>query len=437
MNGTATTAVHVFGRGESTRVEPAAGESSPRVSSFGPPPPGWPSRPDAAFYGPAGRAAEALGPFTEADPVAVLVSLLVSLGNAAGSSPHAVALAAHHPARLNALTVGDTSRSRKGSAHAHSAKIMGVADCTWSEQCVVSGLASGEGLIERLSARGDERLLVDEPEFARVLIAASRRDSTLSTIMRQAWDSGRLSVLTRSNPLTVAGAHVSVSGQITIEELRSRLIQTEIANGFANRFLMILARRWQLRPDGDAAPDSLYERVGTELREALTAFRRLQRFRRTPEAAGYWADLYRRIADDTPSGLVGALTARAEAHVLRLSVAYAGLDGTSEIDVVHLHAAWTLWNYSAESATYVFGNRSRDAYAHRLLHALVSVHPEGLDGTQQRDLFDRHAEKGRLDAAREALEADGLATTRKQGGTGGRARMVTYAILPDPATEAT
>jgi len=52
--------------------------------------------------------------------------------------------------------------------------------------------------VEVDAGESDKRLLVVEPEFARALKAASRRESTLSPVLREAWDSGSLSTLTKS-----------------------------------------------------------------------------------------------------------------------------------------------------------------------------------------------------------------------------------------------
>ena len=410
--------------------------SDSRRNSISKPPPGWPARPDAAFYGPAGDAALALAPHTEADDVAVLVSLLVSLGNAVGRDPHIIADGARHTARLDAVLVGETSRARKGSAQAQCDRTMQHVDADWFAKCTGSGLASGEGLIAALADRQDKRLRIVESEFARALIAAGRQGSTLSEIIRQAWDGDDLRVLTRTQ-LVVDGAHISLLGHITKAELRKQLTTMDMGNGFANRMLFVLARRSRLNPRGDTAPDSLYIDIAKPLSTALEAFRRLGRFRRTNEAEERWAEIYDEIAAADPGGLVGAITARGEAQVLRLSLVYAGLDQSDKIDLPHLEAAYALWGYSESSAMNIFGDSVGHACADRLLEALRAIHPQGLDGTQQRDLFSRHADAHDLDAARALLEERGLAKTMKQDGTGGRPRLVTYAILPHTATEAT
>src|SRR6266853_768373 len=144
------------------------------------PPTGWPAPPDqAAFSGPAGEIVAALSPHTEADPVAILVSLLVGFGSLVGSEPHYRVGHTAHRTNEFAVLVGPSGAGRKGSSwHTVEAILAGV-DRHWADQRVVSGLSSGEGLIWHLRDRDDRitpdrRLLVLEPEFASVLKAISR-----------------------------------------------------------------------------------------------------------------------------------------------------------------------------------------------------------------------------------------------------------------------
>ena len=119
------------------------------------------------------------------------------------------------------------------------------------------------------------------------------------------------------------------------------------------------------------------------------------------------------------------MTARAEAQMLRLSLVYALLDGSKVMEVPHLLAAWALWRYAEASARHIFGDAIGDEVADRLLRALRTAFPAGLDGTQQRDLFAKHQGGKRLDEARQLLERRGQARTVMEE-TGGRPKTVTY-----------
>jgi hypothetical protein len=390
-------------------------------------PPAWPRMDDTAFYGLPGRVVRTLEPHSEADPAGLLLSFLAAAGCAVGAAPHASADAQQHPARLNTVLVGETSRGRKGTTWAQIERVLRHADPGLTERRVIGGLGSGEALIAAVADSSDDtatdrRLLIYEPEFARALAVASREGSTLSATIRQAWDSGNLRILTRHDPVLATGAHVSVLGHITVEELRRRLLETEVANGFGNRFLLCLVRRSKLLPSGGNLDERTVANLGNDVRRALETFRRLGRFGRSTEAESVWAQRYEQMAEADPGGLVGALTARAEAQMLRLSVAYAGLDGTSVIDTQHLEAAWAVWCYCEQSAEWIFGHSLGHAIADRLYAELQRV--RCLNGTQQRDLFARHATQAQLDEGRALLEERGLAKTKRMK-TGGRDRLDT------------
>jgi hypothetical protein len=394
----------------------------------------WPTLDPAALTGLAGRVVEVLSPHTEADPAALLLTFLAAFGNLAGPGPHAVADGADHPARLNVVLVGDTSRSRKGTAWANIRKLLEQADPDWYDECVVpGGLSTGEGLIAAVrdvdgddeGEAPDKRRLVMEPEFARVLAVAAREGNTLSAVLRSAWDDGRLRVLTRKDPLQATGAHISIVGHITTEELARRLADTEVANGFANRLLFTCVRRSKLLPHGGrldpAALDHLAEHVGHYARRAQT----IGLVRRSQAADVLWHRAYHQFGDG-PGGLAGALVARPEAQTLRLSVVYALLDGSAVIEREHLEAALAVWRYCEASALFIFGDSLGDPIADRLLAAIRDAGQDGLDTTAQHQVFGRNVPAARLAHARAKLERRGLVVTTSER-TGGRDRRVTRA----------
>src|SRR5207249_3881129 len=96
--------------------------------------------------------------------------------------------------------------------------------------------------------------LVVETEFGGVLRALERDGNKLSALVRQSWDSGNLSSLTKS-PLKATKAHISIIGHITSEELLKLLSRIDAANGFANRFLWFAVRRARLLPFGGGEID--------------------------------------------------------------------------------------------------------------------------------------------------------------------------------------
>lgn len=399
---------------------------------------GWPTLDPAALQGLPGEVVRAIDPHTEADPAGILADFLTGFGNAAGSRPHMVADGARHTGRLFSLLAGRTSKGRKGTAHANVAPVLHRGDPTWSDARHAGGLSTGEGLINAVADRStedddgaptatDKRLMVVESEFARVLAVTRREGSTLSHVMRDAWDTGTLRVLTRKDPITATGSHISLVAHITVDELRSKLTTTDQANGFANRLLFVCVDRSKRLPHGEGVPAAVVEELGTKTRQALTKARNIDRMARTPEAARLWEDLYDRMAEDDPGGLVGAITARPEAQTLRLSVVYAIAAGSPLVEVEHLEAAYAFWTYCRDSAAYLFGNTLGDPVADKLLAAVRAAGPDGMTGTEQSALFGRHVSASELETARAFLWEQRLARTTRED-TAGRPRIRTVAI---------
>lgn len=392
----------------------------------------WPTLDPAALYGLAGEVVRTLEPHTEADPVAVLASLLTAAGAAIGSGPHARAGHIRHPARLHAIIIGQTSKARKGTSMAAARLPLDRADAGFMTERVMGGYGSGEALVDAVRDPDDEgnkgardkRLLIMEPEYARVLRVGAREGSTLTTHLRDAWDGSRLQARSRSATAVATGAHVSLIGHITAEELRRYLTSSDVAGGTANRLLYVCAKRSKLLPEPTEPDPRDLDRLGRRLAAAFTAARQVGTLTLADDALPLWRDLYRTMADDDPGGLLGAVTARPEAQTLRLAVTFALLDEARYIGRDHLTAAWALWSCSRDSAAHIFGDAIGDEVADKLLGAIRGAGFDGLDGTGQSAALGRHASAAQLDTARQLLEERGLVATTTEA-TAGRSRIVT------------
>jgi len=392
----------------------------------------WPAAlDDAAFHGLAGDLVRTIDPHTEADPVAILVQFLVAFGNAVGRGPHFLAEADRHGPNLFAVCVGETAKGRKGTSWGQARRIVEMADESWPEH-IVSGLSSGEGIIwqvrdpiekqEAIKEKGrvtdyqtvvvdegvvDKRLLVFEGEFAGVLRVLSREGNTLSAVIRNAWDTGNLRTLTKNSPAVATGAHISIIGHITRDELLRHLSNTEAANGFANRFLWLRVRRSKLLPEGGSlSQDELAPLIQQVQNAQAFALSRME-MRRDDEARAIWHAVYAELSEGQP-GMLGAITARAEAQVMRLALIYALLDMSAVIGAAHLRAALAVWEYAEASAEFIFGDRMGDPNADRIIDALKR-NPSGLTRTEIRDLFNKNLSAERIEVALAALLRSGNA----------------------------
>lgn len=395
-----------------------------------------------AFHGLAGEFVHLVGPHTEADPAALLIQFLAAVGNVIGTGSFFRVEADTHYLKLFAVLVGQTSKARKGTSWGIVKNRSGEIDPEWNTKRVMSGLSSGEGLIWQVRneirqsqpireggrvtgyqevivdpGENDKRLMVTESEFASLLKVMGREGNTLSPVIRDAWDHGNLQTMTKNSPVRATGAHISIIGHITRDELRRNLDRTEAGNGFANRFIWICVRRSKALPEGGRLDKVYFDEVDAKLRQAISFGRSGGEITRDEEAREIWRTVYPSLSEGKP-GLWGAVTSRAEAQVMRLAALYAILDESRLIRAEHLFAALALWDYSEASAKYIFGDSTGDPVADRILAALKRS-SSGLTLSEIHELFSRHKSTGNIQGALALLERfNGVQRTSLD--TGGR-----------------
>ena len=384
--------------------------------------PKWPQLAPAALQGLAGDIVKAIEPHSEADPVALLINILTSFGNYIGASPHFKAEADRHSLRLFACLVGRTSKGRKGTSWNHIKRLFEIADPDWTKR-ILSGLSSGEGLIWNVrdpiekvvdgepktidEGINDKRLLAMESEFASVIKQTNREGNTLSATIRQAWDDGTLRTLTKNSPAIATGAHISIIGHITQEELLRHLNSTEAANGFANRFLWICVKRSKALPEGGKIYEVDFAPLIGRLKESIFFARETSEVKRDEGARAIWLAVYEKLSDGLP-GLLGAVTSRAEAQVMRIACIYALLDCSNLVRAEHLTAALALWDYAFASAEYIFGNQQGDPVADAIYSAAQRRSPDGLTRTEISSILGRHQTSAQIERALSLLYEQSL-----------------------------
>lgn len=418
--------------------------------------PTGPSWPDAmaqeAFHGLAGDVVRVLEPASEADPAALLLQLLVGFGNMLGRTAHCVVEADLHHCNEFAVGVGRTSKGRKGVSWGQVSRLLAAAEEQWAAEQVMTGLSSGQGVIwhvrdpikkmERVKDHGedpryveveadpgvtDKRLLVVEAEFANVLKQVEREGNTLSAVLRLGWDCGNLRILNKTSPTKATGAHVSLIGHITAEELRRYMSTTEMANGFGNRFLWSCWRRSKELPDGGQVAESdIHDLIG-RLTEALAFGRGLGVVRRDDQARELWRSVYGELSAEH-SGLTGAMLGRAEAHVLRLSLLYAVLDQSPSISAAHLMAALAVWDHCERSVRYIWGDSLGDPLADDILRQLRG-RPDGMSRGDISNALGRNYAAARIGHAMGLLAEHRLARCERRE-TGGRPEERWHAMRP-------
>lgn len=177
----------------------------------------WPALSAEALSGIAGDVVNLAVQHSEADQAAVLMTFLAAFGAAAGCGRFLRVGDTEHHSRLFVALVGNSSRARKGTSAAPVKRLMQAA-----QSQLMAGptsfpgglplkvsdgpLSSGEGLVWAIRDAAetktkddeptdngvkDKRLLVIEGELGGALRVAGREGSSLSAILRSAWDGGK------------------------------------------------------------------------------------------------------------------------------------------------------------------------------------------------------------------------------------------------------
>lgn len=139
----------------------------------------------------------------------------------------------------------------------------------------------------------------------------------------------------------------------------------------------------------------------------MTFARSVGEMRRDAQARKLWHAVYGDLSEGKP-GLLGAVTSRAEAQVMRLACLYALLDCSDVIRAEHLMAALAAWKYCEDSARFIFGDSLGDPTADEILRALRQ-HVDGMSRNDIREHFSRNKPSAEIGRALGVLQEYGLA----------------------------
>ncbi len=338
----------------------------------------WPDPPAAvAYHGLLGDIVRAVEPYTEADPVALLGTLIAMFGSACGGARSSYQ-GSKQRTNVTIVLVGETSHGRKGTSLSVGHSVFKLAypefDGLW-----LPGVASGEALSGHLARAAsaaistggvpETRVFLAETEYGRLLTVTNREGSTLSPILRNGWDGVPLGFARARDEAIVTDHHITVLGHITPVELRAKLSNVDAANGFVNRGLYFAVRRARLVPFPES-PDALVAPFVAPLRRAILEAQVPAEMAFDEAARDRWEDFYIEFAMTPRLGLAGAVTGRHEAHVARLALIYAVADRSPVIGAVHLEAAIALAEYAARSAIWALGDSTGNRHADALLRML-------------------------------------------------------------------
>jgi hypothetical protein len=403
----------------------------------------WPELSAEAKRGLIGEIASLATAHSEADPVAIMLTMLTATGALMGRARFVRVGDTNHHARLFCALVGDTSRARKGTSLGPVQRILGEAERAIRAKSTLPfpagiplkirhGLSSGEGLVAEIRDKRDEkdevatedkRLLIVEGEFGAVLRMFQRQGNTLSTMLRTSWDGSDLGVMTKHNRDKATDPHICIVAHITRRELSALLNETDVFGGLVNRIAWGCVRRPKIVPCPRRIDDQDAARLAGELaRVTAHSHEHPGELRMSNSATELWVHVYPELTMDR-SGLFGAATARAEAQTLRLALTYALLDGSDRLEQHHLEAGLAMWRYADDSARYLFGGLDDidlDPVTQKILGALARG-PK--TQTEIVDLFSRNLPPRKLPTVLADLQERGFIAATKRP-TAGRPQTV-------------
>lgn len=413
--------------------------------------PDWPVLDPQALFGLAGEFVQFATENSEADPAAVLATFLVQFGVEIGREPVFMVGDTPHRTRLASVIVGASSKARKGTSARPVLKLFHYdnhENVHVHARVSPGPFSSGEGIIYAVRDQmtrwndkkqihiitdpgiEDKRLFVLDEEFAGALANTRREGNTLSMVLRAAWDSGNLDPLTKTVKIRATGAHVGWVSHITLHELGVKLSESEGFNGFANRILWVCARRNKRVPFPEPMDEAKLQQFRHQLLKITQHQNKQILISLNATARHAWADhYYDQLSEDQP-GLLGCITNRAEAQVLRLAMIYCLLDKKYIIDLPHLKAALAFWDYCRQSARYIFYGQAADKVTQKVLEILSTGKKTGREIFAA---FSNNISKTRLEASLKELIGSGKVVMEKQK-TGNRGRpTIIYELhrMPD------
>jgi hypothetical protein len=406
---------------------------------------------EKSLYGLAGEIVRTIEPYTEADKAALLFQVLAGFGCLIGKTAYFRAEADFHYTKLFAVFIGASGKDLKGASFGYVKQLLYSVDRTFVN-CLQKGLTDGEGIIyqvrdpevKRVAIENmkdfvcyldeviyegidDKRALIYELEFAEVLRVARTGKNTLSSVMCQAWDSDCLQLM-KKKPVTATDAHISIIGQLTKDELLENFNKVETPKGFADRFLWVVVRRSKLLLKNKELPDSDRDCLAEKLSKAVTFAHDVKELKCDYQAQIKWAEIYQTLATEQP-GLLGLFTSKAELQVMRIACLYTLLDCSETIQIQHLEAALSLWQYCEDSVSYIFDNQTGNIIADSIYKALLGA-KEGMTKTNIRDLFRRNQTAKRINEALSLLLEHGQIEVKKKETKG---RYIKVYRVPQPS----
>lgn len=310
-------------------------------------------------------------PRTDGSFEGLALTSLVYLGALMGHTPCVFYGSREQHTALFSMLVGTTGVSRKGTTVDLVSRAL--MQCTEGVRELKQSPNSGEGLIALAANKKGDPMVVVEEEFDRFLTAKGREGSTLSSILRQAFDDISLTSATATKVVRSDYHHIAMLGNVTREEITEKMARVDLKNGFANRIL------WTAVAQRPVVATVFDNTVGASLRDEIRDVIRWTAGMSKPMAGGlthFLTPPARDLLSDAGVkygagvGMAPFLSRRLDTIAARLALVYACFWKQREVEVDHVEAALAVTDYAYESARWVFPETTGDARADLVLRHL-------------------------------------------------------------------
>lgn len=243
-----------------------------------------------------------------------------------------------------------------------------------------------------------------EGELSNVFKLLSDGKQKAGETIRNAWDSKPVYNLVAGKSddgehksLLCKNPHISIIGSSTPALTKSTLPIGASTSGDGNRFIWCYTKRHQIIPRPPEPIEwhtVIIERGGYSvnlleyLLDVVKHGKNGGKWRVVPlvqPAKKFWDALYLRMENDPATDFLGGMTSRAAAHIRRIATILALMDNETAVRVDHLKAAVAIWEYSLDSARYIFTACTLDQA--KILRAAQDAGATGVTGTEVHKLF--------------------------------------------------
>ena len=264
---------------------------------------------------------------------------------------------------------------------------------------------------ETIPGQPDKRLFVVEAEFASIMAQCRREGNTLSTTIRNLWDGGTLSPLTKTDRTVATDPHVCINGHITIHELVEKATGNDMANGFLNRFVVLYSKCLQFNAFPERTPQGVIYKLAERIANAVDFGQKCGELSLSQQAKQEWGRIYPCLATIDMGGILNSMFVRSRPYVLMLAAIFAVLDCRRVIYPKDLHVGISWIEYWRQSLVYIFdGERKKveadkdKEFAERVYEAICQINDgKGCTKTEINRFFCSHKSSSELSKAIELL----------------------------------